>query len=170
MGLRRDKGFTLIEMAMALVVLSIVLLAGFQLLSTSMVAYNHKSDDMHLLDKLGYAVTRISREVREMSSTSGVYDITTMTASRLVFAKTDGVNVTLDQTGTLLTLDYDSVAGGPFELCDEVSAFTLNYYQGDGITAATGASDVAFIEVDMTLSQSGRSFSQRTRTRLRNGP
>jgi prepilin-type N-terminal cleavage/methylation domain-containing protein len=168
----REKGFTLIEMIITLMVLSILGAAAGYALSNGALAFVNSSDTVHTIGKLRVANERMAREIREVRRdlvTPAQYDISTMNTTTLAFNKTDGTSVTLNAAPPLVTLVYSNPAG-THTLTDEVSALTFSYYQADGSTAATGNSDVVFIEFELVLTHSGNLYPQRTRVALRNQP
>ena len=167
----KANGFTLIEMIITLVVLSILGAAAGYALSNGALAYVDSSDTIHTLGKLRVANERMAREIREIRRdlvTPALYDISTMNGTTLAFNKTDGTGVTLVSAPPLATLAYSSPAG-THTLTDEVSALSFTYYKADG-SAATGNGDVAFVEFELVLSHSGNLYPQRTRVALRNQP
>jgi len=168
----RQQGFTLMEMIISLVILGLLGAAAGYGLTGGALAFSGTADAIQTLGKLRYASERMAREIRETRRnliTPAVYDITTMAATTLAFTKTDGTSVTLTSTPPLVTLAYSTPAGTP-TLTDAVSSLTFSYLQDDGVTAATGNSDVAFIELDLTLTRNGNNYPQRTRVSLRNQP
>ena len=167
---RREHGFTLIEMIISLVILALLGAAAGYGLTGGALAFTGNAAALHTLGKLRYAGERMAREVREIrrdTVTPANYDITTMAATTLAFTKRDGTGVTLTGVPPLLTLAY-STPGGTHTLTDEVSSVAFAYYRADGSTAATGAADVAFIEISLVLDRDGKSYPQRTRVALRN--
>jgi MSHA biogenesis protein MshO len=166
----RQRGFTLIEMIISLVVLALLGAAAGYGLTGGTLAFSGNADVLQTLGKLRYASERMAREVREIRrnpATPASYDITTMTGATLAFTRSDGTVVTLTGTPPLLTLAYD-VPAGTHTLTDEVGSMTFAYYQADGSTTATGSADVAFVEFDLVLTRNGNSYPQRTRVALRN--
>ncbi len=170
MAMRRQRGFTLLEMVIALVVLGLLgAAAGYGLVGGAL-AFSATSDAVQTLGKLRHASERMAREIREIRrnpATPTVYDITTMNATTLAFTKTDGTSVTLTGAPPLVTLAYSTPAG-THTLTDEVGSLAFAYLQTDGTTTATGNSDVAFVELELTLTRSGNSYPQRARVSLRN--
>ena len=167
---RREGGFTLLEMVIALVVLALLgAAAGYGLVGGTL-AFTGTADAVQTLGKLRYASERMAREIRETRrnpASPAVYDITTMNATTLAFTKSDGVTVTLSGTPPLVTLAY-STPSGAHTLTDEVGTLAFSYLQSDGVTAASGNGDVAFVELELVLTRSGNSYPQRTRISLRN--
>jgi prepilin-type N-terminal cleavage/methylation domain-containing protein len=166
----RQRGFTLIEMIISLVVLSLLGAAAGYGLTGGVLAFSGNADTLHTLGKLRYASERMAREVREVrrnAVTPANYDITTMTGTSLAFTRSDGTAVTLTGAPPLLTLAYSTPAG-THTLSDEVGSMTFAYYQADGSTAATGTANIAFVEFELVLTRNGNSYPQRTRVALRN--
>ncbi|RLA01871.1 MAG: hypothetical protein DRQ45_05365 [Gammaproteobacteria bacterium] len=171
MGIQtRQDGFTLIEMIISLVVLSLLGAAAGYGLTGGALAFSSSADAVHTLANLRYASERTAREIREIRRdlvTPAVYDISTMNPGTLGFTKRDGTGVTLTSTPPLVTLAYTSPAGS-HTLTNQVSSLAFAYYQSDGTTAATGNGDVAFIEFELVLTRDGNNYPQRSRVALRN--
>lgn len=167
---RKQRGFTLLEMIIVLIVLGLLgSAAGYGLVGGAL-AFSSTSKAVKTLGNLRYSTERMAREMREIRRnpvTPANYDIATMTASNLVFTRTDGITVTLASAPPLATLAYSAPAG-THTLTNEVSNLAFTYLQSDGITAATGNNDVAFIEFELELVNNGNSYPQRSRVALRN--
>lgn len=168
----RQHGFTLIEVIISMVILSLLGAAAGYGLTGGSLAFSNSADSIRTLSKLRYAGERMTREIREIRrdpATPAVYAISTMAAGALAFTKTDGTAVTLTSTPPLLTLAYSGIAGSPV-LTDQVNTLGFAYYQADGSTPATGNGDVAFIEFELVLTRNGNNYPQRNRVALRNQP
>jgi len=166
----RQRGYSIIQMIMSLVILSILgTTAGYGLVGGAR-AFSKSTDGLQTLGKLRYASERMVREVREIrrdNLTPTNFDITVMTATRLQFTRGNGMEVTLQANAPLLTMAY-AVPTGTWILTDEVNSMTFSYFQNDGVTMATNKANVAFIEFNLELSQDGLLYPQRTRVALRN--
>lgn len=172
MTVPRYKGFTLVEMVLALTVLAILAAVVGPYLSRGAEAYNASAAAVQTLGKIRNASERMVREIREIGynpTSPGNYQIATMTASTLEFTKSDGETVTIDATVPLVTLSYSSISGINPTLTDEVAGLTFSYLKSDGSAGAT-SSNVAFIEFELILDPGapGNPYSQRTRVALRN--
>jgi len=165
-----QRGFSLIEMIVAMLVLAVLAsAAGYGLLGGAR-AYNSSADAIHTLSKLRLAGERLTRELREIRRdpvTPARYDISTMTATSLVFTKADGTVVSLTSAAPLATLAYNTPAG-THTLTDEVNSLAFAYYQSDGIAIAPTNDLVAFVEFELVLIRNGNLYPQRTRVALRN--
>lgn len=166
----RQHGFTLIEMIISMVILSLLGAAAGYSLTGGALAFSSSAEAVHSLADLRYASERMAREIREIRRdlvTPATYDISTMNPGTLAFTKSDATGVTLTSTPPVATLAY-TVPAVTSTLTDQVSTLTFAYFQADGVTAATGNGDVSFIEIELVLSRDGNSYPQRTRVALRN--
>ncbi|MEZ5542583.1 MAG: prepilin-type N-terminal cleavage/methylation domain-containing protein [Pseudomonadota bacterium] len=165
-----QRGFTLLELVITLMILALLGAAAGYGLTGGALAFSSNADNLRTLGKLRYASERVARELREIrrsSANPAIFDITAMSGTALAFTKRDGTGVTLGIAAPLLTLAYTTPAG-TYTLSDQVGSASFAYYRADGTTAATGSSDVAFVEFNLALVQDGDSYPQRTRVALRN--
>lgn len=179
--LHRAKGFTLIELIIATIVIGIMAAAISPLVVSSLRAYDEVLADVVVLDKLRYATERIAREVREVNydPTTG-FAFTSRGANAMSFTRTyvntSGVEsantlVTIGNTGAAVTLAYSLPSGvGAQVLTDELGGtgnLAFAYYQADGATPATSNTDVRYVQISLTLVHNGNNYPQRTRVELK---
>jgi prepilin-type N-terminal cleavage/methylation domain-containing protein len=173
--IHRQRGFTLFEM-----VLSIVLMGILAVFGTSMVYNNMKTEisvtsGARTMDRARVAIERVARELREVKLTNSVFQFTSALsagASSVAFVRTisgTDTTVTITKTGSTVTVQYSGVTGTP-TLIDGVSSFSLDFYDSDG-AATTSTANVKYVGITMVTSDSasGQTASQRMRVSLRNG-
>lgn len=166
----KQSGFTMIEMIVSLVILSVLGATAGTGLIGGVRAFSAGSDDLQTLGKLRYASERMAREIREIrrdSANPDNFDIAAMNATTLRFTRGNGTTVTLIADPPVISLAY-GVPAGTWTLADEVGSMEFAYYQNDGSSIATSNANVAFVEFNLELSRDGKAFPQRTRIALRN--
>lgn len=166
----RQRGFSLIELIVVIVLMGIIAVAATPVLLSGVQTFHTTSVSLDTLSKLRYATARMAREIREIRRNpvnTANYDISTMTATTLAFTKTDGTIVTISASPPDVMLAYSTPAASAV-LTDEVSSCAFSYLKIDGVTPATLVKDVAFIRIDLTLTQNGEPYSQTTWVTLRN--
>lgn len=162
----RGRGFTLVEMVMAIIVLAVLAAVTTPMMLQGILAYQATYNSLQTLDKLRYATERLAREIRETDRVAGVYTISMATTPPLTFTKADGTGVTVSAGGTL-SLSYATPAVSAV-LTDEYTTLAIAYFDANG-ASTTSASDVRYVELTLTLTNpaSGQVYSQRTRAMLR---
>lgn len=161
------RGFTLIEMVMVIIVLSVMAGLTAPMMLKGMQAYEGTHRSLLTLDKLRYATERLAREIRETNLNAGTFAISMAAAPPLTLTKTDGVLVTVSSAGSNLNLGYSTPAVSDV-LTDEYSAVTFAYFDRDGAATASAAA-VRYVDVTLTLTNpaNGQNYSQKTRVALR---
>lgn len=175
--MRHARGFTLIEMILAVIILGMLGAAAATAINHGTRAALESQTRIDTLSKLRVATERLTREIRLMRRdpvTPADYDIVSRSATALSFRRLDPNGSTVrtvsidGSTPGVVTLGYDSPVGTPV-LADQVGAFALAYYQADGTTLSATDADLAFVEISLTLNDAnGNAFAQRSRVGLRN--
>jgi prepilin-type N-terminal cleavage/methylation domain-containing protein len=162
-----NGGFTLMEMVMAISIIGVLAAVGGQIIGGGIDAYDATDESLENMSKVRYTVNRLAREITEVDYTGTAYDINMMNSNRFNFNKTDGETVDIDGSSLPdLQLQYASL-GVTATLSDDITAFTINYYQQDGVTVAPNASSVEFVEIQFTLGSGSAATSRRFRVALR---
>lgn len=190
----RRKGFTLIELVIVIIVLSIMAAVLAPTVRSSLLAYDAVLSDVVVLDKLRYATERLAREIREVNAVTDAngnftsFNFTTMGASAATFTRTyynsDGSvlatnvvricaiapNLRLSYGDATLCSGVDSNANGIL-LTDDLSALAFKYYDKTGTEITTALPDpvnVRAVEISLTLTPSGSPpYTQTTRVELK---
>ncbi len=132
MHLKSQKGFTLIEIIIVIVILSIAAGITIKFLIDGMQIYTMTVNQKTLFDEGKLALERMSRDIRDASSIIGT------TASSIAFTRTNatgtgqdsaGERIRFDLSGTTLRkakgVDAAGNGGTPYTMADNVGAFTV---------------------------------------------
>lgn len=124
------RAFTILEMAVTVIVLSIIAASILPVLNASTNAYANAASVRDATEHAAFAMDRCVRMLRETpdDAQAGTPDITRAEASAIEFG--DGNGVELDE-GTLWQLS----PGSPrVPLCRDVTEFQIDYLGADGVT------------------------------------
>ncbi len=165
-----SKGFTLIEMVITIVLVSILSGLAAMIILQGVRAYSDEQgrSDVHYQARL--AMERMARELRliRWNGALAQADITTMNPTLLRYTDIQG-----NQMGFQLNLGLGEIqrtqdnAATWQTLATGVTALNFNYFQQDGISPAT-AGTLRFVEVTMTDLQGSDTLQIRTRVHPRN--
>jgi prepilin-type N-terminal cleavage/methylation domain-containing protein len=190
---RRQHGFTLVEVVISAGLLGfLALTATFFWVDSFSLVRSVNTDSGAIAD--GRALLeRLAREIREVKFDpgSGVYCVSTMSATQMVFNKTIGslaaacgganptganndIAVNIATAGTSVNLGYAGALQptltppGPRLLTSYASSFGMRYLDA-GYTVTNSASALRFVELSLTLQPPGVQATQtRTVVALRN--
>jgi prepilin-type N-terminal cleavage/methylation domain-containing protein len=195
---RHDHGFSLLELVIVLVLVSLLAVAATQPILAALRSRSAVATNLSAIDGLRFATERIVRELRQTrydAQGSGFQLLpldaltgTTNASRGICFTRVGGAagttlsSVAVRQSGTLATLDRVTLpactAASPMTLANNISAIRFDYWRfGSGSTALPlSLTDPNFSTllayVDVTLSAtpaSGTPISYRSRVVLRNG-
>ena len=140
MGPRHERGFTLIELVVLIVVLSALGMIGAPILKATYTCYVAERDALAVDSQAQVAMDRMAREIRMVDPAT----ITTFTSSTLSFhANGSSVSYSRNAQGRLLR-NSDVLAVG-------VSALTFSYLRQDG-SQATLTSQIWKIQFGLQFS------------------
>lgn len=169
-------GYSLLELVMVIVMIGLIGTTIASLLSGGVGAFNSGREAVDTLSKLRLTSERLARELRTVRRdpvTPTNFDFLSRTPTSVQFQRleNDGTTVTtvtVDTSGTNLRLAYSTPAGA-HTLTDQLSVITFSYLQQDGITVSVSNTDIAFVDLSLSLiDANGNSYPQRTRIALRN--
>ena len=181
--MERARGWTLVELIMVLVIMGNLVTFVGPVLLNAINAYTYTNASLATYAKMRYALERMAREVREVRrdpSNTADYDIS-MSATQMIFRTNDndtnnGNNnqVTITFSAPTVTLAYTLPSSISATLTDQVNStppagcsYGFQYFQQDG-TMASSKSNVAFVEIGLTLSDGTSDYCNRVRVDLRN--
>ena len=159
---------------MTIVLVGILAMAVIPVISNGIKTYVTTTTSINTLSKLRFATERMAREIREVRRNPGTptnYDMT-MGVNTLVFYNTDGYRVTITSGVPNATMAYLPPAGASVSgvLTDQINAvgdLAFTYYDAAGAVTAS-LSQVAFVQISLTLTEDGAPVRQVTRAALRN--
>ncbi len=156
--MNNQKGFTLIEMIMVIVLISIISSVAAMIILQGAKSYQKEVSysDIHNQGRL--AIERMAREIRLIRSAT---DLTTMGANNIVFNDINGTNIQFNFAGSTISRSGNTLA-------NNVQSLAFSYYQSDGVTVAGAAAQVWFIQIDLTTVNAGETLSMRVRVHPRN--
>jgi len=179
--MKGEKGFTLAEMLVAMVVAGLVMTAAYATYMTQTRAYKTNEEVTGLQQNLRSAMYHLERELRmagynpKVSQTVN-FGFTNIAADTVTFTSdyTNGDGV-LDATETITyarnatdnTLRRTAGGAGAQMLALDITNFSLVYRNEDG-TVAASAGDVRAVDVSLTASNDKHTRTLSTRIRCRN--
>lgn len=163
-----QKGFTLIEMIMSMVLLGIVGITAGMLIYQGTRSYETLSDQKEVTQQATLALERFSRELRQMkctpswnSCTATATDVPVMTATEIRFLNSNNEGRGLRIDGNTLRLRIGVNAADPeYALATGLKSATLEYLKSDG-SAASAVSDLWTVNLNMALSSGQADLSVR---------
>jgi len=166
-------GFTLFEFILVLLLIGIFATISGSMIFHSIQATNESRNGWNTLDDLRFASERMAREIREMRRDPAdltAYQATTWSASTLSFTRYDGTEVTIQYSdpSDKIEMTYPATSATAHQLVDQVSNFSFSYLQADHLTAATMLQNLAYVVIDLTLSDEGVLYQDRVTVNLRN--
>lgn len=180
----RQQGFTLVEVIISAGLLGfLALTATFFWVDNFRLAQIVNADSAAIADGRA-SLERLAREIREVkyNNASGVYCVSTMSATQMVFTKTSGsydptcgtndFAVTVQSNTPNLNLTYAGAPAAP--LTSFASSFGIRYLDVSYAVTAS-ASALRFVELSLTVQapappggQAGQTTQTRTVVALRN--
>ncbi len=163
---KNEVGFTLIEIVMTIVIVSIIAGVSGMIIASGVRAYSDEQarSDVHYQARL--AMERMTREIRTMRGRAAAPDdIPNMAANALGFYDITGVLVEFDLSGTNLRRQQDG--GGWQTLATNIAGPLFEYYDNAGNPGAA-QNALWYVEIGLTATQGSESLQMNTRVHPRN--
>lgn len=128
----RNSGFSLLELVMATMVMSIIAAVITPIIMTSTDAYAVTRDTRADTDRVLFALERAARVVRETPMADDGSGLKVQTADQTHFVFTDGSGFQINGT----ELELLAVGGQSSVLCSNVDLINLTYFDSAGLPIA----------------------------------
>lgn len=122
------RGFSLLELLVATIVMSIISVVVMPVIMSSTDAYAAARDTRSDTDRVLYALERAARIVRETPFAADESGLSVQTASSTQFILTDGSGFRLSRT----EFELLKPGGQASLLCDDVSRVQISYFDDSG--------------------------------------
>lgn len=153
----KQRGFSLIEMVLVIVIVGIIASVGAQLMGTGFQLYFTGRDTLSVDAQARVALERMTRELRTVRPATSL----TMTpATQITFTDETGTVVQYVLGGGNLMRNTEVLAGG-------VTGLGFVYLDSTGAVTATAA-QVFYVSVQFTVTQGGMSSTYRATVSPRN--
>jgi len=149
---KSERGFTLIELIVVMVLIAIVAVVVARLLVSGVDTYTFVSSRKEALQSARLALQRMTREIRLVKSPSSIYQAST---DSLRFQDINDSSISFQFQGTTLYRNSDVLAAN-------VDDVTFGYHQADGSvlsTPVTNPSLIWKITLSMRLTVNGQSVT-----------
>ena len=159
--MKKNKGFTLVEIVIAIVIVGIVsTIIGAMLLGT-IKAWTFKFNRNDILWDGRLALDRMTREIRTIRNSTSV---TTASAAQLRFIDTNNTDITYSLSSTNLNRTANGTAN---LLAENVSSLAFTYYDSSGTvipvpTVSPSATNIRRVRVSLTLTKNGQNVYLRS--------
>lgn len=163
--MRKQAGFTLIEIIVVLIIGGIMMTVAGMAIVTGMKGYLFAKDNASITRNAQLAMTRLSRELMELTT------ISDYTSSQVSYKRPDdsGNSITLtiylDSNDDTIKIASGVVPSGGDILVNRVNNFTLDFYSGNSGSASypvwlegDDIRDLSHIKIDLDLERTSGSI------------
>jgi prepilin-type N-terminal cleavage/methylation domain-containing protein len=151
-SLKKQIGFTLIELIIVIMILGIIAGIGSKILSQAFLGY---FDNKYLVEsdwQARLALERMQRDIRAIRSTA---DISTATATQLAFIDTNSDTITYSLSSAKLYRQTNSNTAQV--LADGIQSITFSYFDKNGTTTAVAA-NIRYITISLNVTLNNTNY------------
>lgn len=164
----RERGFTLVELLMTVLLMALMIPGIWTVFRAGLISFSSENDRLAVKGESGRGFVEMTEELRHATS------MTAALAASLSFT------VDMDDNGSDETVQYtwSGTAGDPLNRVSSftvpaipsVSSVSLSYYDSSGnlLSFPVTASQVRIVAVNLTVGYRDETFNLRTQVRLRN--
>lgn len=166
-NLSDNKGFTIIELVITMVLIGIVAYIAADAMSTGFKAFFVTDNRKEALDQARIAMERMTREIRNVRSSS---DIGTANPTEFCFINIEGTRVSFRYSANAITREEPAVCpgSGGNTLANSVTGFSFSYLQSNGSPDPTPPNNTKRITINLTTTISGESVTLQSEVWPRN--
>lgn len=154
--INRQKGFTLIEMVMVIVLLGIVGVVMSKMLSQSLLAVQ---TEQQVTDAVWQGQIAVQRMVREITAVRSPADISTASAGTFAFTDNSGTAITYTLSGSTITRNGTIVADG-------INSLSFTYQDLNGATTAVTTS-ICYVTLSVNVTLNNANYTITSAVNLR---
>lgn len=147
----KQAGFTIIELLMVIIILSVVGVAGAKMLTQALQSFLTLQNTSNATWQGQVAVERMTRELRYVRS---AVDVLTQTSAQFQFVDIYGNTIAYTLSGSNLVRNSQTLASG-------VNSLTFTYMDQNGNTI-TGSTNLHYVGISMNVTQNNSNYTLTT--------
>jgi len=156
-----EKGFTLAELVIVIVIVGIIAGIGAPFISTILDAWLFNKDERDLVFSARLTMNRMVREIRQIKDVSS---IVTFTADEFKFTHINNSSVDFKQSGNVLLFNSDELTNK----LQNPGGLHFDYLKEDSINETTIKSEIRMVRITLTLVSGDNSMALESLARFRN--
>lgn len=154
-----QKGFTLVELVMTMVLIGIVAYVVATALTTGIKAYFMTDFRKEALDQSRIAMERMTREIRNVRSSSDIW--VGVNASEFCFVNTEGTSIDFRYTANTILREEPATCSGAAgnTLATSITSLLFEYVDNTGAVGAFSAANTKRIRITLTATKNNESVT-----------
>ncbi len=147
----KKAGFTLIELVLVIIIMSIVSVVGATMLAQGLQSFLTLQNTTNANWQGQVALERMTREIRYVRSAA---DVLTQTSGEFQFVDIYGNTIAYTLSGGNLVRNSQTLASG-------VNSLTFTYHDNNGNTVAT-STNLHYVGISLNITQNGSNYAATT--------